>query len=106
MSTSTENKSFIVRCRGGDRSGAAWLHIVRVEHAADVRFKDGSFLVRVWADEGRVIERCFIRHIASGREAFVQGGAGLSTFVRECLFEWPAATAEQADGDEIGRSAR
>jgi len=105
---SAEDASFIVRCRGEDQSGATRLQVilVRVDSSADVRFNEVSFLVRVSIDEGRAVERCSIRHIASGREAFVQGGAGLSTFVRECLLERPGSSAEPAVEGESGRSAR
>jgi hypothetical protein len=96
---SAENASFIVRCHGEDESGETRLHVVvvRVERAAKVRLNEVSFLVRVSIDEGRGMERCSIRHIASGREAFVQGGPGLSTFVRECLLGSPGASTEPAD---------
>jgi hypothetical protein len=105
---SAEDTSFIVRCRGDDQSGATRLQVVlvRADHATDVRFNEVSFLVRVSIDKERAVERCSIRHIASGREAFVQGGAGLSTFVKECLLEGPGSMAEPAVKGETRRSAR
>ena len=105
---SAEDASFVVRCLGNDESGVTRLQVVltRVDGAVDIRFNEVSFLVRVSIDTGRAMERCSFRHIVSGREAFVQGGAGLSTFVRECLLERPASSAEPAVEGETGRSAR
>jgi len=50
-----------------------------------VELESSLFLVRLTADPGTSVERCMIRHIASGREVYVQSGAGLSRFLRECL---------------------
>ena len=53
--------------------------------AEEIHLNDGTFLVRVLIDRGRLMERCLIRHIPSGREAYVQGGPGLSGFIKDSL---------------------
>ena len=44
-----------------------------------------DFLLRISVEEAASVERCYIRHIASGREAYVQGGPSLRAFVKTCL---------------------
>lgn len=66
-------------------TSATQLKVVRVDTGEEVHLSDGSFLLRISRDENTSIERCFIRHIASGREAYVQGGPNLRAFVKACL---------------------
>lgn len=61
------------------------LKVVRVDTSEEVHLSDGSFLLRISRDIDTSIERCLIRHIASGREAYVQAGSGLRDFVKSCL---------------------
>ena len=61
------------------------------------------FLIRLSADTGKAVERCLIRHIASGREVYVQSGAGLSRFIRECL--QPDGPAERHGDEQVGTTA-
>jgi len=43
-------------------------------------------IVRVDTLNGRATaQRCLIRHIASGREAYMQVGPGLRDFIKDCL---------------------
>ena len=81
------NKTFsvIVRCRYDIRADATQLQVVRTDTAEEVRLGDASFLLRFSVDEATPVERCFIRHLASGREAFVQGGPSLHAFIKDCL---------------------
>lgn len=55
--------------------------------AQDVQLREGSFLLRISTDEQAGIERCLIRHIASGRETYVQGSLSLREFVKLCLLD-------------------
>ncbi len=61
------------------------LRIVRTDTAEEVRLSDSTFLLRISTDENAPVQRCLLRHIASGREAYVQGGPGLRAFVKTCL---------------------
>lgn len=77
------------------------LHLARIEGEEDVQLAGGTFLLRITTDEGGAVHRCCLRHVASGREAYVQGGPELRAFVIDCLLlgrdaaEWP-----RAGGDE------
>lgn len=82
---SAELLSFTVRCWYDPKSDCTRLQVMRVDDAEEVRLANSSFLVRVTTDQRGLVERCLIRHVASGREAYVQGGTGLSAFVKECL---------------------
>jgi hypothetical protein len=93
-----ETRSFTVRVQRAHHPDTTRLQVLRVDTAEEVHFSSTTFLLRVTIDKGGVVERCFVRHVASGREAFVQGGPGLSAFVQDCLLE----RAEPASPEEIG----
>ena len=59
---------------------------------------DSTFLVRFTGGPHMLVERCYIRHVTSGREAYIQGGPDLFTFLQDCLI--PGARLEAADGEE------
>jgi len=82
---SAETLSFTVRCWYDPKLDSTRLQVLRVDDAEEVHLANSSFLVRVTADPHGLVERCLIRHVATGREAYVQGGPGLSSFVKECL---------------------
>ncbi len=77
--------SIIVKCWHDPQTDATRLQVVRTDTADEVRLDNSSFLVRISADEAALVERCLIRHIASGREVYVQSGPGLQTFIKSCL---------------------
>jgi hypothetical protein len=87
--------SFFVQYKHDPVTGYARLEVVQVENAREVRLRDGSFLVRIVVDEITAVQRCFIRHIASGREAYVQGGPNLRAFIQECLLNDSATEVSQ-----------
>ena len=68
-----------------------------------VDLESSLFLIRLSADTGKAMERCLIRHIASGREVYVQSGAGLSRFIRESL--QPDGPAERHGDGQVGPTA-
>jgi hypothetical protein len=84
MSTTS---SFMIQCWQELHSARKLVRIVRVETEQTVPIATNSFLLRFMYSDGGRVERCYIRHIVSGREAYLQGGPGLSDFVRECLLE-------------------
>ena len=79
--------SVIVRCWYDPQTDATRLQVVRVDTNEEVRLSDSSFLLRISLGERGSVLRCFIRHLASGREAYVQGGSGLRAFVKACLLK-------------------
>ena len=84
---SSETFSVIVWFWHDQLTNATQLKVVRVDTSEEVHLSDGSFLLRLSQDEKALVERCFLRHIASGREAYMQGGSNLRAFVRTCLLE-------------------
>lgn len=81
---SSETFSLIIHC-WRDHIHGLRVRVVRVDTGEDVPIKDGAFLLRLTTDTKTKVERCTIRHIASGREAYVQGGQKLRTFINDCL---------------------
>ena len=79
--------SLIVRCRYDTHIDAVQMHIEHVDSGEAVQLRDGSFLIRCSTNGRSSIQRCLIRHIASGREAYVQVGPGLRDFIKTCLLD-------------------
>src|SRR6187401_1328759 len=77
---SAEGMSLIVRCRCEPPRTAP-----EDRMPGTVELESSLFLVRLSVDTGTSVERCMIRHIATGREVYVQSGAGLSRFLSECF---------------------
>ncbi len=90
--------SVIVWCWHDPQTDATHLRVVRTDTAEEVHLRDGAFLLRISTDEHSQVERCFVRHIASGREAYIQSGPNLRAFVKDCLLnsEKTEATAPEA----------
>lgn len=79
--------SVIVRCWRDPQLDITRLQVINVDTTQEVLLSGGSFLLRFWAEETTTValERCLIRHLSSGREAYVQSGPGLIAFLEECL---------------------
>jgi len=84
---SSETFSVIVWFWHDQLTNATQLKVVRVDTSEEVRLTDGSFLLRISRDGETSVERCLIRHISSGREAYIQSGPNLRAFVRDCLLQ-------------------
>ena len=84
---STTTASFMIPCWQDLRATIKLVRVVRIETEQTVPIATNSFLLRCTHSDDKRIERCYIRHIASGHEAYLQGGPGLSAFVCECLLE-------------------
>jgi hypothetical protein len=82
---SNEEFSVLIWCWHDPQTDSIQLRLVRVDTSEEVSLKDGSFLLRISRDAKTSVVRCFIRHIASGREAYVQGGPKLRAFIQACL---------------------
>jgi len=95
----TRNLSFLLQCSPELDTGVTRVRILDIqddEAMQEVSLRSATFLVRIAIGHGRVLERCFIRHIASAREAYVQGGPGLSRFVQDCLLDNGPAAAHSS----------
>lgn len=82
--------SLLVWCHQDAQNDAIQMRIVRVDTGEPVHVRENTFLLRITtvpSGESALIERCAIRHIASGREAYVQSGANLRTFINECVLQ-------------------
>jgi hypothetical protein len=92
--------SVIVKCWYDTKTGTTHVQIVRIDTTEEVHLGNSTFLLRIPAD-GASVERCYIRHIASGRQAYVQGGPGLRDFIKTCLLNGgsPEAGNPGAVGD-------
>ena len=80
--------SIIVKCWYETKTGATHLQVVRTDTAEEVHLGNSTFLLRIPAEgaaSAASVERCYIRHIASGSEAYMQGGPKLRKFVETCL---------------------
>jgi hypothetical protein len=96
---SSRTFSVIVRCWYDNQADATQLRVVRTDTAKEVRLSDSSFLLRFSVDEAMPVGRCFIRHLASGREAYVQGGQSLHAFIKDCLLN-----GSELEHDDTGRT--
>jgi len=85
----TENEEFsiIIRCWLDPQTNVRLLRTVNVATGKEVQMKDASFLLRISIDAQTSIIRCYIRHIASGNEAYVQGGPKLQAFIKSHLLK-------------------
>ncbi len=82
---SSNTFSIIVKCWYDSQTDTTHLQVVRTDTAEEVRLSSSTFLLRISVEEAASVERCYIRHIASGREAYVQGSSSLRAFVKTCL---------------------
>lgn len=77
--------SIMMKCWYDPQTNSTRLQLVRTDTAEEVYLDSGSFLLRITVDEVALVERCLIRHIASGREVYVQSGPGLQAFLKSYL---------------------
>lgn len=80
-----EEISLIVSCWHDLQAGSIRLRVMRVSTSEEVQLRDSTFLLRISPEAGASVQRCLIRHLASGREAYIQGGPNLRAFVKTCL---------------------
>jgi hypothetical protein len=92
--------SIIVKCWYDTQTGATHLQVVRTDTAEEVHLGNSTFLLRIPVEGIATVERCYIRHIASGREAYIQGGPSLRAFVKTCLLN--SGSPESDDPGAVG----
>ena len=102
----SEMLSYLVRCWHDVQADATCLQVTQVDTGEEVHLNDGTFLLRIFTDANASTLRCLIRHLASGREAYIQSGRVMQSFVQACLVAQPAApgapeqqTRDQDTGD-------
>jgi len=84
--------SFVIWCSHDVQNDTLQVRVVPIDTSKDVQFKDSSFLLRVFVDESTLTPRCFLRHVNSGREVYIQGSSNLLPFIKGCL-----ATGEETE---------
>jgi hypothetical protein len=102
----SEMLSYLVRCWHDAQADATHLQVTRVDTGEEVHLNDGTFLLRIFTGANTSTLRCLIRHLASGREAYIQSGQAMQSFVQACLLAQPASpgapeqqTRDQDTGD-------
>lgn len=83
----TEAYSVIVWCWHDRHTDTIRLRMIRVDTEEEVRLREGAFILRILIDEDASMVRCYIRHIVSGREVYVQSGSLLRAFVKDCILD-------------------
>ncbi|HET8912576.1 MAG TPA: hypothetical protein VFN23_13975 [Ktedonobacteraceae bacterium] len=89
---SSNTFSVMVKCWYNTESETTHLQVIRTDTSTEVQLSNSTFLLRM--QEVGPVERCYIRHIASGRDAYVQGGPGLRNFITTCLLNGSSPEAE------------
>ena len=92
--------SVLLWCWHDRQTNTTQVRIVDVATGEEVRLKEGTFLLRISSNKSSSVERCLIRHLASGRQAYVQGGSQLRKFVKTCLLDSTESTTDDADKAE------
>ncbi len=80
-----EEKSLIAWYWRDRQTNLNQLRLVEVAMNEEIHLNDGTFLLRILPTENDTVIRCYVRHLASGRESYLQGGANLRAFVHDCL---------------------
>jgi hypothetical protein len=94
---SSESGSFVVQVWRDRGTGVNSIQVVQVDEAKVLHLSSSSYVVRVMIDREHSVIRCLMRHVGSGREAYLQGGPGLQAFVEDCLLEGPRSGASAFD---------
>jgi hypothetical protein len=94
-----EELTIIVRFWRDKQKNGVRLQVVNVDTAEEMLVSNSSFLLRFWVQDATV-ERCLIRHLSSGHQAYVQSGAGLQALIKACLLsdkqERPSSSEDRA----------
>ncbi|HZT98870.1 MAG TPA: hypothetical protein VFA10_04380 [Ktedonobacteraceae bacterium] len=77
--------SLLIRYFYDPEMKAMQMQVIQTDTAEPVSLGNNSFLMRFLVDQETLVVRCQVRHIASGREAYVQGGPSLWSFIKACL---------------------
>lgn len=95
-----EEISIIVSCWHDLQAGSTRLRVVHVSTSEEVHLNDGTFLLRISLNVDASVQRCLIRHLASGREAYIQSGPNLRAFVKACLLNSDESASTDPDTPE------
>ena len=86
--------SILISCWYDQQANSMRMRVVDVSTGQEVHLKDGTFLLRISSDAKSLVERCMIRHLASGNEAYIQGSSHLRKLVTDCLLDSIAPAAD------------
>jgi hypothetical protein len=103
---SNEIFSLLIQCWHSAQTDVMQLRVVRADTGEEIHLNDGTFLLRIFSDTGSSALRCLIRHLASGREAYIQSGLTMRTFIKTCLLADsapPEAPGEQTDNQDTSK---
>jgi hypothetical protein len=84
---STTTTPFLVRCWYNAQDKVLQVQVTRIDTEEHVPLASSSFLIRVTNVSRETGEQTYLHmhHIATNRDAYVQGGPGLLQFVKDCL---------------------
>lgn len=98
--TSSEIYALLVRCWHDAQTNATQLQVIQADTGKEIQLNNGTFLFRVSVDSDPSTFRCLIRHLESGREAYIQSGQAMQAFIEHCLLAkttTPGTSGEDAD---------
>ncbi len=98
--------SFAVQVWYSAGADAAYMRVTSIDDPTRLQLAEGAYLVRISTDEAHATTRCLIRHVSSGREAHLQGGAGLHALIRNCLLRAPAPSTHAESPLELAEDHR
>ena len=99
--TEREEYAFLVWCRYDAQGDTNQLRIVHVSTGQNLHLDCDTLLLRITIDPDAAILRCHVRHLASGREAYIQSGAHLQAFIQSCLSQANTSDSDKGDGSAI-----
>lgn len=94
-----ELPSFLIWCKPEQQTRTTKIQAVRVDTGEEVYLNESCFLLRITTDANAPMTRCLVRHIASGSEAYLQGGPSLQAFLKTYLLQ-DSPLAEQQTSDD------
>ena len=97
-----ELPSFLIWCKPEQQTRTTNIQAVRVDTGEEVYLNESCFLLRITTDANAPVTRCLVRHLASGSEAYLQGGPSLQTFIQNYLLQ-DNPPAEQQTSDDANQ---
>lgn len=89
----------LVWCKPEQQTRTTKIQAVRVDTGEEVYLNEDCFLLRITTDANAPMTRCLVRHVASGSEAYLQGGPNLQTFIKTYLLQNSQPTEQHTSDD-------
>ena len=93
--------AFLASYRYDAEGSTNQLQLVHVDTGQNLRLDKGTLLLRITIDPDNDILRCHVRHLASGRDAYIQSSVHLQTFIQSCILWDSPSDADKGDGSAI-----